>query len=57
MKGNQFKKLTTTECHFCDYTYKCRKGHKCNYYKMKVKKYKRSQVATLLYKEEKDNGN
>lgn len=39
MKGNQFKKETTGLCHFCDYTWKCKKGHKCNYYKKWIKKY------------------
>lgn len=57
MKGSSYKKTTTGECHFCDY--KCRKGHKCNHYKKIVKnKNKRSQVASLLFRnEDKDYGN
>lgn len=42
MKGNSYKKQTSGLCHFCDYTWNCRKNHKCNYYKKWNKKFKRS---------------
>jgi hypothetical protein len=38
MKGNEYKKETTSLCHWCDYyKSKCRKGHKCKKYKEEVK--------------------
>lgn len=35
---SDYKKKTTAQCHWCDYSYKCRKGHKCKFYKWWVKK-------------------
>ena len=37
-KHSDYKKKTTAECHWCDYKHKCRKGHKCSWYKRLVKK-------------------
>ena len=42
-KFSDYKKLTSSECHYCDYTYKCRKGHKCNWYKAYVKKWRKKK--------------
>lgn len=36
-RHSDYKKLTTGECHYCDWNI-CRKGHKCNWYKRHVKK-------------------
>ena len=36
-RHSDYKKLTTGECHYCDWN-TCRKGHKCNWYKRHVKK-------------------
>lgn len=37
MKRKIGNKLTTGLCHYCDWSYKCRKGHSCGYYKATVK--------------------
>ena len=37
-KRSDYKKKTTKECHWCDYSYKCRKNKKCSWYKKWVKK-------------------
>ena len=34
---SDYKKKTTAQCHWCDYSWKCRKGHKCKWYKKWVK--------------------
>lgn len=35
---SDYKKVTTKECYYCDWAYKCRKGHPCTWYKKFVKK-------------------
>ena len=37
-KRTDYKKTSSWECAFCDYSWKCRKGHKCGVYKKAVKK-------------------
>lgn len=38
-KHSNYKKQSSSECHYCDYC-TCRKGHKCNWFKRYVKKFK-----------------
>lgn len=40
-KRTDYKKSSSFECAFCDYNWKCRKGHPCSVYKKTVKKVKR----------------
>lgn len=35
---SDYKKVTTKECCYCDWSYKCRKGHPCKWYKKFIKK-------------------
>lgn len=37
-KHSDYKKTTTKECWYCDWSYKCRKGHPCTWYKKFIKK-------------------
>ena len=60
MKGKAYKKISTSECIFCDYyNTKCRKNKKCNHYKKtaKSKAYskKRKLSACIVVKNELEN--
>lgn len=41
---SDYKKKTTSECHYCDYRI-CRKGHKCKWYKKFVKMFARRKAV------------
>lgn len=54
-KQTDYKKSSSFECAFCDYSWKCRKGHPCGVYKKtvkKVKKYKGRKQKYLRITEE-----
>ena len=58
MKRNLNKKLTTGLCHYCDWSYLCRKGHGCGYYKatVKSKSFKNRNKIKRLYQIDQDPG-
>lgn len=37
-KHSDYKKTTTKECWYCDWSHTCREGHPCTWYKKFVKK-------------------
>ena len=48
-KHSDYKKRTTAECHYCDYSYRYRKGHKCSHYKKLAKKFKRNDGIKEIF--------
>ena len=54
-KRADYKKASSWECAFCDYSWKCRKGHPCGVYKKtakKFRKYKGRERASRYFAEE-----